>query len=189
MSHIDEELAKTLQEEDGNEAPALSRPAVSHPAAKAALPDHEGRKRNLLLLGVLVAIAAAIGALVLFSFQDAAVYAKSVDQLVASKDQLVGRRVRVEGVLVHGSLLKRDSPCEYRFKLQNNGATIDVRYPQCVVPDTFRDRPETDVGVTAEGELARDGSFEATQIMAKCPSKYEERNGKMVPVGTVEASR
>jgi cytochrome c-type biogenesis protein CcmE len=29
----------------------------------------------------------------------------------------------------------------------------------------------------------RDGTFEATQIMAKCPSKYEEKEGRKVPVG------
>ena len=67
-----------------------------------------------------------------------------------------------------------------------NGAVLDVRYPQCVVPDTFRDRPEAEVGVTAEGRLQRDGSFEATQIMAKCPSKYEEKNGKKTPVGMAD---
>jgi len=184
MSRIDEELAKTLQEGETSEAPAVTRTAT--PALPAS---QDTSKRNLALLGVLVLIAAAVGALVTFSFKDAAVYAKSVDQLVAAKEQMAGRKVRVEGVLVHGSLLKRDDPCEYRFKLEKNGATLNVRYPQCVVPDTFRDRPETDVGVTAEGELAKDGTFEATQIMAKCPSKYEERNGKMVPVGEVEASR
>ncbi len=185
MSRIDEELAETLKQGDPADAPP-----VASSAAKAAMPAaEETGKRNIILLGVLVLIAAAVGALVMFSFKDAAVYAKSVDQLMAAKDKLVGRRVRVEGLLVHGSLLKRDNPCEYRFKMQKNGATLEVRYPQCVVPDTFRDRPETDVGVTAEGELAKDGSFEASQIMAKCPSKYEERNGKKVPVGNVEATR
>jgi cytochrome c-type biogenesis protein CcmE len=51
-----------------------------------------------------------------------------------------------------------------------------VRYAQCIVPDTFRDIPGMDVSVTAEGTLAASGDFEATQIMAKCPSKYEMRD-------------
>ena len=41
------------------------------------------------------------------------------------------------------------------------------------MPDTFRDVPGMDVAVTAEGKLTDDGRFEASQIMAKCPSKYE----------------
>jgi cytochrome c-type biogenesis protein CcmE len=127
-------------------------------------------------------IAVAIIGLVFLSFQNAAVYAKTVDQLMASKTDLVGRQVRVQGTLVHGSLKRRDQPCEYRFKMQQNGSVLDVRYPQCIVPDTFQDRPETDVEVTAEGKLNERDVFEATQIMAKCPSKYEEKDGKKVPV-------
>ena len=50
---------------------------------------------------------------------------------------------------------------------------MPVRYAQCVVPDTFRDVPGMDVGVTVEGELLTDNSFEATSVLAKCPSKYE----------------
>lgn len=141
-------------------------------------------KRQLGLLAGLVIAAIAVGLLVFRSFNNAIVYAKTVDQLLAASQKFIGRPVRVEGFLVHGSLVRRDHPCEHRFKLAKNGSVLEVRYPQCIIPDTFRDVPETDVGVTAEGKLTRDGVFEASQIMAKCPSKYEERNGKRVPVGT-----
>ena len=140
-------------------------------------------KRHLGLLIALTLIAAAIIAAMAFSFNDAAVYAKTVDQLLAQRDHLTGRRVRVEGALVHGTLKKRDEPCEYRFEIESAGKTLPVRYPKCVLPDTFQDRPETNVKVTAEGFLTKDGYFEATLIMAKCPSKYEKRGGKVVPVG------
>jgi len=180
-SRIDDDLKDAIQ--DNGPAPAVSKP--SRPPARREPPK---QKRNLGLLLALAVMAALVGALVLKSFNNSAVYAKTVDQLMASKDKLVGRAVRVEGVLVHGSLLKRDKPCEYRFKIAKNGSTLDVRYAQCVVPDTFQDRPETDVGVTAEGKLLADGSFEATQIMAKCPSKYEKeaQSGKKGPVGMTE---
>lgn len=179
-SRIDDDLKDAIQD---NGPPAVSKPA--RPPARREPPNP---KRNLGLLLALAVMAALVGALVLKSFNNSAVYAKTVDQLMVSKDKLVGRAVRVEGILVHGSLLKRDKPCEYRFKMAKNGATLDVRYPQCVVPDTFQDRPETDVGVTAEGKLLADGTFEATQIMAKCPSKYEkeQQSGKKGPVGMAE---
>ena len=119
------------------------------------------------------------------SFRSAAVYSKGVDELVAQREQLADRHVRVDGVLVSGTLRRRDQPCEYRFALEKNGATIDVRYPQCVVPDTLRDYPNVKVQVTAEGRLASEGHFEADQIMAKCPSKYEMNQraakGKQAP--------
>ena len=171
MSHLDEELARAAAEDDA--------PAVASPAAKAPEP-----RRNV---GLLVALLVAAGGLValVMSFQDAAVYAKTVDQLVAEKARMAGRPVRVEGDLVKGSLVHQDSPCEYRFRMASKGAEIPVRYGQCVVPDTFQDRADMDVKVTVEGKLQADGHFEATLVMAKCPSKYDMRekakNGEKAP--------
>jgi cytochrome c-type biogenesis protein CcmE len=118
-------------------------------------------------------MGSGILALVMTSFDKGAIYSRGVDQLVREKDALVGRNLRVEGTLVKGTLVKRDSPCEYRFRISKGGQTLPVRYTQCVVPDTFRDIPGMDVAVTAEGTLDPAGHFQASQIMAKCPSKYE----------------
>jgi cytochrome c-type biogenesis protein CcmE len=178
MSRIDEDLAEAIAND--KEVPPVAR------RAEAAAAPRPKPKRNLGLLLALVVMAALIGGLVFKSFNNSAVYAKTVDQLLESREKLTGRAVRVEGMLVHGSLMKRDDPCEYRFKITKNGAVLDVRFAQCVVPDTFRDRPEAEIGVTAEGKLQKDGTFEATQIMAKCPSKYEEQNGKKLPVGMAD---
>jgi cytochrome c-type biogenesis protein CcmE len=52
--------------------------------------------------------------------------------------------------------------------------------------------PGMDVTVTAEGTLAQNGSFEATHIMAKCPSKYEMRDragrGEQAPHSSMQTS-
>jgi cytochrome c-type biogenesis protein CcmE len=131
--------------------------------------------------------AAALSTLVLTGMQDKAIYSKPVDELLAQKAKFVGRPVRAEGLLVHGSLTKRDQPCEYRFVISKNGAELPVRFAQCVVPDTFRDVPTMDVGVTVEGELLADATFEASSVLAKCPSKYEmqqrKENGEQMPHG------
>jgi cytochrome c-type biogenesis protein CcmE len=135
----------------------------------------------------LAMVAAAIAGLVLTGMQDNAIYSKPVDQLLGQKAKYLGRPVRAEGNLTHGSLVKREQPCEYRFTIAKNGAELPVRFAQCVVPDTFRDVPDVDVGVTVEGELQADGSFEATSVLAKCPSKYEmkqrQQNGEQMPHG------
>ena len=130
----------------------------------------------MLLVIPLVTAAAAIVAVVLTGMKDNAIYSKPVDQLLAAKAKFVGRPVRAEGNLTHGSLVKRDQPCEYRFSITKNGAELPVRFAQCVVPDTFRDVPDLDVGVTVEGELQSDDTFEATSVLAKCPSKYEMKD-------------
>ena len=156
--------------------------------------DEPERKR---WIGVAIAVglsaaAAAIAALALTGIQDNALYSKPVDQLLSQKAKFLGRPVRAEGNLVHGSLVKRDRPCEYRFSITKNGAELPVRFAQCVVPDTFRDVPDMDVGVTVEGELRSDDSFEATNVLAKCPSKYDmqqrKQRGEQMPHGPLESA-
>jgi len=169
MSNIDDELAKAVEESEADE---VARPVVV-PETDALPLGAKRPRRELAFLGALLVIAGAILTLVMTSFDGAAIYSKTVDEVVAQKDALAKRTLRVQGTLVKGTLGKRDSPCEYRFRLQKNGAEIEVRYPQCVVPDTFRDVPNVDVDVTATGKLASDGHFQASEIMAKCPSKYD----------------
>jgi cytochrome c-type biogenesis protein CcmE len=48
-----------------------------------------------------------------------------------------------------------------------------------VVPDTFRDRPEGGVKVTVTGALQKDGNFKATEVLAKCASKYDPKTHEM----------
>jgi cytochrome c-type biogenesis protein CcmE len=162
-------------------------PSPSQPSLEVAVParrlrgegedDGDSRKRLLIVIPLVMA-AAAIVALVLTGMQDKGMYSKPVDQLMAEKGKFVGKPVRAEGNLVHGSLVKKDSPCEFRFRIEKNGTEVPVRYAKCVVPDTFRDVPDMDVGVTVEGELQADNSLEAQQVLAKCPSKYEMQQKK-----------
>jgi cytochrome c-type biogenesis protein CcmE len=180
MSKIDDELAKAVEDSEADEA---ARPVVQ----ERSEPSSGKPRRELVLLGTLLAIAAAILTLVMTNLNDAAIYSKGVDEMMAQKASLADRNVRVQGTLVKGTLARRDSPCEYRFRMKKNGAEIEVRYPQCVVPDTFRDVPNMDVDVTATGKLSKDGHFQASQIMAKCPSKYDMKqmaaSGKQMPHG------
>jgi cytochrome c-type biogenesis protein CcmE len=161
-------------------------PPTSSRHAGDAEPEPPRWKGIAIAVGLAMA-AGGIAALVLTGMQDKAIYSKGIDELLLQKDKFKGRPVRAEGLLVHGSLERRDQPCEYRFVLQRNGAEMPVRFAQCVVPDTFRDVPDLDVGVTVEGELAADGSFEASSVLAKCPSKYEmeqkKQNGEKMPHG------
>jgi cytochrome c-type biogenesis protein CcmE len=144
-----------------------------------------GFRHGILLVSVLGAAGAGTLALVLGGMKDNSIYAKSVDDLIRERDKFQGRAVRAEGNLVHGTLVRREAPCEYRFSIEKKGTVIPVRYAQCVVPDTFRDMPNMDVGVTVEGKLLADNSFEATNVLAKCPSKYEmkerQQHGETMP--------
>jgi len=171
MSKLDQELADAVQASE-DATPASERPVAAAPVAKAP----RRKLQNLGLVAALLVMGGGILALVLTSFKQSAVYSKGVDELIAEKERIAGRNVRVTGNLVKGTLKRRDEPCEYRFSVSKNEKSLDVRYAQCVVPDTFRDVPGMDVEVTAEGKLTSEGHFEANQIMAKCPSKYEMKD-------------
>ncbi|MFO0663778.1 MAG: cytochrome c maturation protein CcmE [Polyangiaceae bacterium] len=140
--------------------------------ATASEPKKGARVGVLVVIG-LVTVGAALVGLVLGGMQDKGMYSKDIDALVREKSRFQGKVVRAEGTLVHGTLVKRESPCEYRFSIERNGTVVPVRFGQCIVPDTFRDLPDTEVGVTVEGKLLADNSFEATLVLAKCPSKYD----------------
>jgi cytochrome c-type biogenesis protein CcmE len=163
-SHLDRELERAL---------ANSNPTGDGGTSQKVGASLPARAGNVRLLIVLLVMAGGIVALVMTSFKDAAVYSKTVDQVKAESASLSGRRLRLEGTLVHGTLVRRDSPCEYRFTIKGKEAEMPVRYANCVVPDNFRDVPGLDVGVTIEGKLGAGGSFEASQVLAKCPTKYD----------------
>ncbi len=163
MSETPDPADKARTEKEGG----VSLPPRRHRA------EDEGSKRGLWIVIALVAAGGGLAALALGGMKENAIYSKPVDQLVAEKAKFAGKPVRAEGNLVHGTLMKQEKPCEYRFTIEKNGVEVPVRFPQCVVPDTFRDVPGMDVGVTVEGELKADNTFEATTVLAKCPSKYE----------------
>jgi len=172
MGNDDGEMHET-EKDAGLEVPVRrGRQPVKH--------DEQARKRGVLTVVGMVGLGGLLVAVFMTQMKDNAIYSKPVDELVANKAKFEGRPVRAEGSLVHGSLMKREQPCEYRFTISKNGTDVPVRFAQCVVPDTFRDVPGMDVGVTVEGELHADNSFEATSVLAKCPSKYEmkERAGR-----------
>jgi cytochrome c-type biogenesis protein CcmE len=166
MSGIDEDLRNAVLESEADEA---ARPVV----VSEEKPVRARPRKEIGLLIALLVMGGSILALVMTSFNDAAIYSKGVDEVVQHGSELASKNLRVQGTLVKGTLVRRESPCEYRFRMKKNGSEIAVSYPQCVVPDTFRDVPEMDVDVTATGKLAADGHFQASEIMAKCPSKYD----------------
>jgi cytochrome c-type biogenesis protein CcmE len=171
MSKLDDELRKAISE---NEAGEEANPAPL-PVTAEASDDGQGRRNLGVLLGLLV-IGGGVLSFVLGQDGDQLTYAKDVKTVVGNQAELGTRNLKVQGILVAGSLTKREEPCEYRFKIRQkdapDGAVMSVHFPQCIVPDTFRDVPGIDVEATVTGQLVGE-HFQASTIEAKCPSKYE----------------
>lgn len=189
MSNLDEELAKAIAESE-RQAPAVAASAAKREAGEPPPQTNVGLLISLLVIGAAIV---ALLVLVVGGNEDAK-FARTPAQLVDSRDELASsqRGLRVQGNLVSGTLRKRDQPCEYRFSIEGGGKAVEVRYPQCIVPDTLRDVKGMPTEVTAEGTLSPDGHLQATNVLAKCPSKYdmdkmkaEGREMDQVPVRTV----
>jgi cytochrome c-type biogenesis protein CcmE len=128
-------------------------------------------KGRVLLAGLLVVMAAVWGGLAYEG--ERVMYSRTVDEIVRDAQKLHGNRTRADGVLVPASLERGGSPCTARFVLAGTQARLQVVYRSCALPD-FCIVPGWDLHVVAEGELDRGtGLFEADQIFARCPNRYE----------------
>ncbi|MGH9750528.1 MAG: cytochrome c maturation protein CcmE [Candidatus Polarisedimenticolia bacterium] len=83
----------------------------------------------------------------------------------------LGDHFRVNGNVVPGSIVQPASGLGARFMMTDGRSSLPVVYAK-ETPDTFVDGSE----VVVEGSLQPDGSFAATMLLAKCPSKYEAEN-------------
>ncbi len=165
--NLDNELAEAAGVDEDDASVAAEQ------RVEAQVANRGKKKSNTALLVMLLVMVGGIVALFIFGFKEASIYSMPMQQLVAERDKHLGRRVRIEGELVPGTLVKRDKPCEYRFRIRGGGKELAVRFPQCIIPDGFRGDVPGGVEVTVDGELLRDGHFEATNVLAKCSSKYD----------------
>lgn len=113
-------------------------------------------------------LAGAFSALLFTTLQDDLQYYKYVDEVAAAPQDWHGKKLQVHGYVVPGSIGRKRDSLDYQFRLQHNGREL-IAYYSGVVPDNFKD----DAEVVLTGQLTPHG-FTATDMTAKCPSKYEE---------------
>jgi len=121
-----------------------------------------------ILVGAVV-IAVAVGALVWVGVGRGSVYYYTVSELLAKGPT---QQARVSGELVGGSV-EGLGTTTLKFVLHDrdrSDQTISIVY-NGVIPDSFKDQADSEV--VADGDLVAGGSFIATVLIPKCPSKYE----------------
>jgi cytochrome c-type biogenesis protein CcmE len=120
-------------------------------------------------------LSTVFGILLYTTLGESMQYYKYVDEVVGSQTDWTGKKLQVHGYVVPGSIGKKRDRLEYQFDIQRNGKTLRAYY-NGIVPDTFK----ADSEVVLTGQLAPHG-FVATEMTAKCPSKYEEAKGPSIP--------
>ncbi|MBK8480090.1 MAG: cytochrome c maturation protein CcmE [Proteobacteria bacterium] len=131
------------------------------------------RRRTLVLMLVSGGVISAAVLFLVFSSVSggsALEYFKNVDEVTVQPQRWLGRRLRVHGNVVAGTIQKKPGTLDHRFAVHSRGQWLEVSY-RGLVPDTFKDCAE----VVVKGQLLPSGRFAADTVTAKCPSKYDEK--------------
>jgi cytochrome c-type biogenesis protein CcmE len=116
-----------------------------------------------------VLILGAILFSTVMSFQSNTLYYLTLQEFNAQKAKFADQVVRVNGPLDQSSIQIDQKNLVLKFNLKDGSIVQPVVY-RGVVPDTLT----TGESVVAEGKLDAQQVFQASAILVKCPSKYEE---------------
>src|SRR5271168_390460 len=122
----------------------------------------------------IVIILVVIAALAVSGVRANKSYYVTIQELDAMGSKAYTRNLRVAGNVLPGSI--RHSGTSAEFVLVENANQLRVSYQgEEPPPDTFKDNSQA----LAIGTYGRDGVFHATQLQAKCASKYAPKPGEM----------
>lgn len=132
------------------------------------------KKRLQILIGGAAVVAVIIYLVTDASLTQGVAYYRTVSELQAEAPNLRDQGVRLGGRVLPGSIVKKGgSSLEMTFQIYDEAFnTVPVQYAG-IAPDIFGE----DMEVVVEGEFRPEGVFVARTLMAKCPTKYEEKAG------------
>jgi cytochrome c-type biogenesis protein CcmE len=133
----------------------------------------EQGRRYIRFGAVMAVIVIALGYLAYTGVQDSKSYYVTIKELNGMGDSAYSKRLRVAGNVAPGTVKRQGTHLE--FQLVEQDRTLPVVYNGTEAPpDTFKDNAQA----LAEGRFGRDGVFHATNIQAKCASKYAPKTGQ-----------
>jgi len=124
------------------------------------------------LLGAGV-IVASVGLLIAQGVKETGVYFLTPTELAAKTSAdptFYDTGLKMGAKVVPGSIRRDADNRRIDFEVSDGVRSYPVTY-RGIVPDTFTDA--NDIEVIVEGRLGRDGVFRATEVLAKCGSRYE----------------
>jgi len=120
-----------------------------------------------------VTIVLCVGFLIRQGVRETGVYFLTPTELAArtaSDPTFYGTGLKMGAKVVPGSIRKDAANQQVDFKVSDGKQVYAVSY-HGIVPDTFTDA--NDIEVIVEGQLGKDNVFRATEVLAKCGSRYE----------------
>src|SRR5271170_2001010 len=136
------------------------------------------QKSPLKIIAATVVILTTVAYLAVTGVRDNKSYYVTIGELQGMGSKAYVRHLRVAGNVAPGSIHRVGTNAT--FQLLEQGHTLQVNYQGAEPPpDTFKD----DAQALAVGTYGRDGVFHATQLQAKCASKYAPAKPGAAPAG------
>ncbi len=137
-------------------------------------------KSSLKIVIATVVILGTVAWLAFTGVRDNKSYYVTITELQGMGGKAYTRHLRVAGNVAPGSIRRVGTNAQ--FNLLEQGKVLRVNYQGSEPPpDTFKD----DAQALAVGTYGRDGVFHATQLQAKCASKYAPADQKKPGTNTV----
>ena len=128
---------------------------------------NQARKSPIKIIVATVVILATVGYLAFTGANDNKSYYVTIGELQGMGNKAYVRHLRVAGNVAPGSIHRVGTNAT--FDLLEQGRKLSVVYQGSEPPpDTFKD----DAQALAVGTYGHDGVFHATELQAKCASKY-----------------
>ena len=124
-------------------------------------------KLKFVIAGVVLLVA--VGYLIFNSVSTSAEYYLTVGELKAKAPAVYSQNVRVAGIVEGDSIVKDARNGTLKFTAEDSSGALPVVYKGGAVPDIFG----PGIQVVVEGKYSADGTFEANNLLAQCPSRYE----------------
>ena len=153
----------------------------------------KARHRRFAWIAAGVAVLGVAVALVLNAFQSNLVFFFTPTQ-VAQKEAPQGRPFRIGGLVESGSVKRIPNSVDVTFVVTDTAQRVPVTYSG-LLPDLFKEGK----GVVAQGSLGPDGTFRATEVLAKHDENYmppeaaaavdQAHKGKGMSVSTLKETK
>jgi len=124
------------------------------------------RRQRLILVGLMLCGVGAAVAFGLNAFRQNIMLFHSPTDIAAGAVE-AGRRFRIGGMVVDGSVVRDGGDLNVRFEVTDTAEQVPVVF-NGILPDLFREGQ----GIVAMGKLDSDGVFVADEVLAKHDENY-----------------
>jgi cytochrome c-type biogenesis protein CcmE len=158
--------------------------AESSTILKGAVSTSKSNSKVKFIVGGVV-IVGLIAYLIISSISSAGAYYREVGEVLAQRDALAGKNLRVSGNIVTESVKYDSAKLDLNFLISDpaDPNKLLAVYFHGVQPDQI-----TREGASAivEGSLGPNGVVNANNLLLKCPSRYEESGMEEIKVEAVK---